>query len=281
MQTKPNTRKENVGFVAWLYGRSSKQVGSSIFPFSLSRFSLDLKGPSYNAMLIVKDSKPLINHLLRMIDIVVGKRKPYWVKVVVFLLKRQYSLIKSQGLVGYVKHLKVSCIVIQQVIAGHREHDLTPHGPRISRSKGGLPRMLPSELRSRISKGDTVSIKVVLTIFSLFRAVVYSADPKFSTITSDRVGSMAGERFLYRFIPKAVRALASDFIGKSLPEPELFSGFSTSPNTVRSKKPGEDEEFATHPRAVLRSAIALQGYFPETKAALIKMIMFHPNSRLA
>lgn len=126
--------------------------------FRLSKLSLKLNSP-FNAMLFVKDSKPLLNHLLLLVQVMVGRVTPNWVRITVILVRRMSHILRTQGLYGYVKYLKVLCVVIQQVSGGHIQSDLTSLGPRISRTNGGLPRILPKIVRQSIRKGDTRYMK--------------------------------------------------------------------------------------------------------------------------
>jgi hypothetical protein len=126
--------------------------------FRLSKLSLKLNS-QLNAMLFVKDSKPILNHTLMLVRILVGKITPNWVRLTVILTHRMSLILRTQGLNGYVKHLKVLSVVIQQVAGGHYQKDLTSLGPRISRTSGGLPRILPFEVRSQIRAGNPLYIK--------------------------------------------------------------------------------------------------------------------------
>jgi hypothetical protein len=126
--------------------------------FRLSKLSLKLNS-QLNAMLFVKDSKPILNHTLLLVRILVGKMTPNWVRLTVILTHRMSLILKAQGLNGYVKHLKVLSVVIQQVAGGHFQQDLTSLGPRISRTNGGLPRILPKEVRLQIRSGNPLYIK--------------------------------------------------------------------------------------------------------------------------
>jgi hypothetical protein len=95
--------------------------------------------------------------------------------------KRIVSLIKLSGTPHTVMYLKESLRVIQKFISGER----------LDRSDGirmgltsGLPRILPSILRSYIRESKTNEIRAILSIVSLFRVMRYKPQLKLSTITS-------------------------------------------------------------------------------------------------
>jgi hypothetical protein len=221
------------------------------FPYTLSRFSLNITQRAFNAILAVKGQKPLINHLLMITKLVVGKITPNWVRLVVILLRKTSPVYKDQGCAGYVKYLKTASILIQQFSAGYIVPDITVIGPRISRTKSGLPRLIPSIYRKRIRQGDVLLIKVILTLLSVFRVAIYSANPKLSTITKDRTTSFSLEVQLYNHIPRALKAIVGR-IKAELKEKPVFMSTSASPNS-RSKY----NEYSTHPISILRSLSAL------------------------
>lgn len=231
--------------------KGSSKKASHTIPFRLSRFHLDLESKSFGAILAVKGQKPLIKHGLHLVKCVVGKVTPNWVRLVVLLLKEGSILYRNQGAPGYVKYFKASSILIQQVLSGHHIRDLSPIGPRVSRDKRGLPRLIPAVYRKRMAEGDMKLIRLILTLFSFFRAAVYSANPKLSTITASRTVSLAFEGLLYKSLPRVLSLLVRNK-GYSLKEQILSFGLSSSPFS-RTKL----GEFATHPVAMLRSLIGI------------------------
>jgi len=54
------------------------------------------------------------------------------------------KIVRNQGLKGAVLHMKSVCVAVQQTIGGHRLEDIgLISGPRISRTRRGLPRCIP------------------------------------------------------------------------------------------------------------------------------------------
>jgi len=77
-------------------------------------------------------------------------------------------------------YLKECLRIVHHFIAGTLVHlsegipvDLT----------GGLPRMIPGPLRSKLRLKDPKSIRVVLTVLSVFRVIDIKGQLKLSTIT--------------------------------------------------------------------------------------------------
>jgi len=244
-----------------------------IFPLRLSRYTLDLTPKAFNVILSVKGQKPLINHMLNMVRLVVGKVTPNWVRLVVILLKRTSILHKMQGPAGYVKYLKGTCIIIQQVSSGYKIKDLATIGPRISRTHSGLPRLIPSGWRKRLLV-DHELLKVILTILNLFRVAVYATNPKLTTITSVRLVSMAFEESISPLIIKAFHMLLGKKIDTSLKEPKLFMGLSSA--AFSSARLGE---YSTMPSIVIESMVGFIAN-PSLFASLTRMYDRFPGSDL-
>jgi hypothetical protein len=173
--------------------------------FRISKLSLDLTPKTFNAMLLYKGSKPIFNHMINLVRILVSDLSSNWVRLTVYTIKRMYRILQTQGLCGYVKYLKVCCVSIQQSIGGHVERDLTPLGPRVSRTSKGLPRILPWIVRREISRGNPLYVKWALTIFSVFRVIVYDAPLKINSIIDPRKGSLQGENYIALYLDDFVK----------------------------------------------------------------------------
>lgn len=60
------------------------------------------------------------------------------------MLTTLHHLHRTQGSPGIVKYTKGATVVLQQVIAGYRISDLSAIGPRFTRTRAGLPRVIPA-----------------------------------------------------------------------------------------------------------------------------------------
>lgn len=220
------------------------------FNFLLSRYKA-YDDKELGAMLTVKSSKPLIRHIIIMTELVVGSINQNWVKHIIRLLRRIKRIHSTQGSPGLVKYLKSCTIVLQQSISGHHTHDITPLGPRISRSKSGLPRFFPVEIRNLIRESRYPVIKWSLTILSFFRVILYESNPKTSTITDPPRVSVDMIQQFNHLVPRALAALIGKDL-KPLSVPSFTHILSSSPNSRR-----QEGEHSTHPNSMIRSLTAL------------------------
>lgn len=225
----------------------------------------------FSGNLSVKGGKPLLKHLLKVVKVIVLVMNPSWVRLTIILTRRMAEIYKSQGPKGFVKTMKTLSVITQQSVAGYRLDDITSLGPRVSRTKGGLPRILPSGARKEIRLGNPLMIKWALTMFATFRVVEYGSVPKIDTIstpfggtyeTIDKFNKIIA-RVIKRFIPqhywfKPLRSI--------LPKANL----STSPNSY-----WKFGEYSTHPKALIRSYLALR-FHPKVEQALMELTDYIP-----
>lgn len=94
-----------------------------------------------------------------------------------------YRLYKKQGFRGLVLTLKALQVSLMQSIGGNPLKDLGLVGPRFSRTKRGLPRVIPKLDRERIRLGDKTVIRIWMSLFSVYRVIDLHGKPKFKTIT--------------------------------------------------------------------------------------------------
>jgi hypothetical protein len=73
------------------------------------------------------------------------------------------------------------------------------YGPKISITKRGLPRIIPSYFRRGLRDRDTKMIKWILTIFNLYRVLPYPGILKLKTITEPCKGPVRDKEY-YSFI---------------------------------------------------------------------------------
>jgi hypothetical protein len=222
--------------------------------FFLVKDSFKLSEREFNAILSRNGWRPLIKHLLRVTNLMAGGLTNNWVRLTIVVIRRFEKIYRAQGHAGLVKYLKVCSVCLQQYLGGHVEHDLTPLGLRVKRTKGGIPKILPTEVRRRIQKGDTTVIKWSLTLFALFRVIIYPGKLKTSTITSARTVSLQGEKHLYPFI--------STFLGLFIREKNMGVHLLSAPEpfSINRSSPTSDSldgmmEVSTHPDSITRSVI--------------------------
>lgn len=168
-------------------------------------------------------------------------------------------LVLTQGAPGLVKFLKACSVTFQQNLGGHRVHDCTSLGARVSRTKQGMPRIIPPQFRIRIRQGDTAAIRLTLTLFNLFRVVSFPGELKLSTITNISTAKTWVFSYLEGLIPLFVRLFVLDRI----PMPQIWRIIWTSAKNsvfpIFKGGPGSSGNggFNSHPLVVLRSLLAL------------------------
>lgn len=166
--------------------------------FSFGSFDLS----KVNAMMAVKSRhNPMLSTLLRLLVACGGKISPSYVKVTVVFLNFCRRILLAQGLPGLVNYLKASSVLIQQVIAGYRIRDLTPLKCRVSRSKSGLPRFLPVQVRKAILRNNIVMIKYILTLLSIYRVLDFEGKVKLDSITDPSTASSRRIEDMLKYIP--------------------------------------------------------------------------------
>jgi hypothetical protein len=156
------------------------------------------------ATAFVKGSYLQLKLALRLIKmsiyVIRGKMVPGDVKICWSFIQHIRGIAKTQGLPGTVKYLKVSSVLLQQCVAQYKIDDITPIGPRISRSKSGLPRFIHPLQREKIRLGDPLTIRLWLTLLSIFRDISIPGLVKISSITSESKGFPQSSKIL-EFIP--------------------------------------------------------------------------------
>lgn len=131
-----------------------------------SSISVTLKALS--GMIPVKGGRPLLGQLIRVIPLVAGTINKSWIKVCIVYSNKLYFLWKCGGMTYVSAYLKTSTIMLQQVVGGQRVDDLGPFGARVSRTKAGCPRIIPSLHRVRIRKGDASVVRAWMTMLSIY-----------------------------------------------------------------------------------------------------------------
>lgn len=83
-----------------------------------------------------------------------------------------------------VKYLKACSVYLQQSVANQMIIDSTRLGPKVSRTKSGIPRIIPAQQRKLIRKGDRRVIRFWMSLFALYRVLEYPGNIDLSSITN-------------------------------------------------------------------------------------------------
>jgi hypothetical protein len=192
----------------------------------------------------------------------------------------QIKLLKRfSGVINTVKYLKTCSVMIQQSLAGHIEKDLSMiAGVRPSRSKNGLPAVIPSVIRNHMVSDKFVPfVRFILSVFSLFRDIPFPKDTiKVSSITDPYTGSPNIIPSLGKYLVPFCRGLwlrsPDHHFGVLTPKgwflrgykPKVFTNLDSAPFPIWKSSPQTGSvlkgfpTFSTHPRALHASAWALE-----------------------
>jgi hypothetical protein len=126
---------------------------------------------SVNGMLKVKLGRPVLKLLFLLVPVLGIKKNIGIVKVLITFASFVYRLMKKGGVRFAVIYLKACSTLLQQAIGGQVIADTGPFGSRVSRTRGGLPRVIPAIHRKRIRNGESIVIRLWLSLFGLYRVI--------------------------------------------------------------------------------------------------------------
>lgn len=106
-----------------------------------------------------------------------------WIRTAMYFGRFVGALQRSQGWRGVVIHLKGCHVLLQQCVGGHILDNPRQLGTAISRSRTGLPRVIPIIHRRSILSGDVWAIKIWSSFFWLYRVIDIPGKLKLGTIT--------------------------------------------------------------------------------------------------
>lgn len=157
--------------------------------------------------LLTRNSKhrlKLVRHLMSIWLSIGGRTRSSVYTCTSVMINRIYIIRKHQGLKGVTNYLKVNGVVLQQYLGGHVEKDLTLLKVRVSRTRKGLPRIIPILWRQRLMN-DPMLIRYILSIFALFRVLVYASPVNLATII--KPGSYTLEWLKPSYVGKFFKAI--------------------------------------------------------------------------
>lgn len=138
--------------------------------------------PNFTGMLRVKAGRPLVNHLKRMVLLVNGSITNSLVKVIIYFIRTLHKIQKKNGIPFTVNYLKACVTLLMQALSGEKHKTTRDLKVAVSRTNGGLPRIIPRVHRRHIKEGNTYYIRLWLTLFSLYRVFDYVGKLKIETI---------------------------------------------------------------------------------------------------
>jgi hypothetical protein len=132
-------------------------------------------------------------------------------------LRHVSAIANCQGRVGLVKYLKMVSVLTQQIIGKNKILTTTP---RVKRTRSGIPCIIPGYMRRRLMRGDTFIIRLILTIASLYRDIIYPSKVNTNSITDPFTGDKDQISRIIKFIPRFIKV----FIPSNLVGPSLIAG---------------------------------------------------------
>lgn len=170
---------------------------------------------------------------------------------------------------GLTLYLKVASVLLQQSLAEYRVDDVTLIGPRISRTRKGLPRVIPASHRYIIVNrrpGCYLLMRYYLSIFYMYRVLTFPGKLKLESISSP--GKYFNfERFeihIDRFIDLFFKRKAGNPLEAIKKRFKIFPIFRSSPSTSaitydpfkvhkKSRKMKGSQLWSTHVISLLES----------------------------
>jgi len=139
---------------------------------------------SLGAMIQVKLGRPALHHVLRCVGALGRRNNIGVVKVILTYLAFLHRMQKRNGLTYMVKFMKSAQVLMMQSLGGQRLYNLNPLGPRLARTKAGLPRLIPALHRTKIRRGDRWTVRLWQSLFGLYRVIEIPGVLKLKTITA-------------------------------------------------------------------------------------------------
>jgi len=148
--------------------------------------------------------------------------------------------MRTQGEKGAVLHLKSCQVLLQQSIAGYKVADLSELKRRVSRTKAGMPRIIPAGVRRRIREGDVQSLKLWMTLLGMYRILEFRGKLNLSTITDPGTDisdayHQRWETFLENIFFPTLQKVFTPGSKVELPQPTPFPILRSGPQTVEDQ----------------------------------------------
>lgn len=115
--------------------------------------------------------------------VVIGRRTDGIVRISLSISRSCYQIVAKNNVKFLVLYLKACHVLVMQSAAGMKIPATQSLGVAVSRTRKGVPRILPSLLRSKILAGDPRAIRLSLSLLALYRVLEFPGKLNLSTIT--------------------------------------------------------------------------------------------------
>lgn len=215
---------------------------------------------NFNAMLGVK-ARPLLRKLFIAISAVCRVRvQSNRLFALSRIVSRLSFLRRTMGLKGTCLYLKAVVTCLQQALGGMKIPDSALVSKvRISRNNAGIPKIIPASLRREIRMDNFGTIKLLLSILNVYRAIDFPGTPKLQTITAPFSGDPEALHVLFVFVKPFAKAISGklldglDFVKGT---GKLFLILKAAPGMLKHTLFGV-ANYSSHPHNVLRSLQSL------------------------
>jgi hypothetical protein len=139
--------------------------------------------------------------LLRVVSLIRGKFSNAFISALFVLTWRLVKITARNGSGFSSRYMKYCSLFTMKYIAGERlpTSRSSTYDLRVSLTKRGLPRIIPTYFRSQINSNNPEVIRTVLTVFGLYRVLPFKGIVKLSTIYEPWIGSYPN--YLKDYIP--------------------------------------------------------------------------------
>lgn len=160
-----------------------KNIKFSTYQYFLSTAArLMIKKLKRADMVIRNNGRSLVNILLCSILPVVARLRGHHVQDIYSFLKFCSTLAKQSGVKYLVLYLKASQVLLQQSVGGYIISDTRLLKVAVSRSRSGLPRLIPARNRLLIVRGSRSEIRFWMTLLGLYRVLGFKSYADLSSI---------------------------------------------------------------------------------------------------
>jgi hypothetical protein len=231
-------------------------------------FFSSFKYASVNDMICRNAGQAFVAIFKRLLTTMGGACSAGFVYDIKIVLTKFSEIAASQGIKGLVLYLKTCSVCLQQHICGHVGG--SPNVPRVSKTPSGIPRVLPPRLRSLMAKGHVVSIRLALTMFSLYRDMEFPGTMKLHTITDPSTAAKGTIKMMTGLIPRFINVFVKPTAPKEGMREWLKGRFSYFP--ISTSSPSSQGVYpSTHPANLHRAAMSLTDKQVSDLAILVRM----------
>jgi len=137
----------------------------------------------FNRISRVKSGRGLINWFNRLVDLIFGGRRQSMTRVTVVFVRDLFRLRSCMGIRGLVLYLKACHVITMQAAGGMKIRSTRPLKVAVARSSDGFPRIIPAVHRRNIRNGDRRTLRLWLSLFSVYRILSFKSMASLKTIT--------------------------------------------------------------------------------------------------